>query len=759
VVVTPRHAVVEHPKVEDRALLERRRWRRRVLGLLMRNSFVSSKTLLRGWLSTSALGLLSAIPLIGHLLAPRTYARLRHWLNKEFLPEPRTELTFMRDTAPTGDAMRGLLMDFAPEEKTESVASVLEPAGLTRGFARLVVVLGHGSTSLNNPHESAHDCGRTKITIDEWFERRQRELWSTLDEWENIERTPAARRCSAKPVSRARGVRSAYIKGHRSGSKGRHRAMEQQVGRYRILGQVGRGSMGVVYLAEDPVLSRQVAIKIVDVAVDDESRKEFLRHRLLRDARAAAALSHPNIVTVHDVLEQGGKAHVVMEYIAGESLAARLKRTVMPDLGFTLRVLREMAAALDYTHGRGIVHRDIKPGNVMIEVEGTVKIMDFGIARIHEGSGSTAAGMVMGTIEYMAPEQLNGGQLDGSADQFSLASTAYRMLSGSTLFGQHSFAALAYKIANETPPPVTSRNAALPVAVDDVLAKALSKIPSERFASCGEFVQALERAFAVTVRVDEEVTRVGSALTKPMRRQFSGIALATRITSAFRAGATFVMAVVRRGAFGSPGFRHRMRFGVLAIVILAISGLIVWRWLAANSAQKTAMQAYDRAWELTNHSRDAEAIPLLNKAIGIRPNLTEALMARGRALLHLHQTEAAINDFSAVIRIDPQNEWAYYSRAECNAARERYDLALADYNRALHLNPKNQFALGGRGVVFLKQKNYAKAIDDLTEATRINPRWDFAYHKRSEAKEAIGDTAGAKADLDKAFSLDSQPPR
>ena len=158
VVVTPEHAVVERPRAEDSALLESRRWRRRVLGLLMRNSFVSSKTLLRGWLSTTALGLLSAVPLIGHLLAPRSYARLREWLNKEFLPEPRTELSFMRDAA-TQDAMSGLLTGFAPEEKTESVASVLGPAGLTRGFARVVVILGHGSTSLNNPHESAHDCG------------------------------------------------------------------------------------------------------------------------------------------------------------------------------------------------------------------------------------------------------------------------------------------------------------------------------------------------------------------------------------------------------------------------------------------------------------------------------------------------------------------------------------------------------------------------------------------------------------------------
>lgn len=159
VVVKPRHAVLEQPKAEDAALHESRRWRRRLLGLLMRSSFVSSRSLVRGWLSTTALGLLSAVPLIGNLLAPRRYAILRDWLNKAFLPEPRTELRFMRNAAESQDAVEGLLMGFAAGEKAESVASVLGPAGLMRGFARLVVVLGHGSTSLNNPHESAHDCG------------------------------------------------------------------------------------------------------------------------------------------------------------------------------------------------------------------------------------------------------------------------------------------------------------------------------------------------------------------------------------------------------------------------------------------------------------------------------------------------------------------------------------------------------------------------------------------------------------------------
>jgi len=159
IVVKPQHAVLERPKAEDRDLLESRRFRRHFMGLLARNSFVSSRTLMRGWLSTTVLGLLSAIPLIGNLLAPRRYAQMRAWMNKAFLPEPRTELTFMRNTVQSQGAVTNLLTGFAAPEKAERVAGVLGPAGLSRGFARLVVMLGHGSSSLNNPHESAHDCG------------------------------------------------------------------------------------------------------------------------------------------------------------------------------------------------------------------------------------------------------------------------------------------------------------------------------------------------------------------------------------------------------------------------------------------------------------------------------------------------------------------------------------------------------------------------------------------------------------------------
>jgi serine/threonine protein kinase len=250
--------------------------------------------------------------------------------------------------------------------------------------------------------------------------------------------------------------------------------MPEQVGRYRILSQLGKGGMGVVFLAEDPLLNRNVAIKMLDLSLDEGSQQDFLRDRLLRDARAAAILSHPNIVSIHDVIEEGGAAYVVMEYLAGESLAAYLKHHPLPEPAFVIKVLRAMAAGLDYTHSRGIIHRDIKPANAMFDATGTLKILDFGIARMSDASTATPTGMVIGTVQYMAPEQIKGEPMDGRADQFSLAAVAYQMMTGSTLFGYHTLATLTYKIVNEMPPPMQTRNAALPATVDVVVAKALS---------------------------------------------------------------------------------------------------------------------------------------------------------------------------------------------------------------------------------------------------------------------------------------------
>ncbi len=215
---------------------------------------------------------------------------------------------------------------------------------------------------------------------------------------------------------------------------------------------------------------------------------------MLRDARAAAILSHPNIVAVFDIVEEGHSVYVVMEYIEGESLASYLDHTPLPDPVFIMQVLRQMAAGLDYTHSKGIIHRDIKPANVMVSPGGGVKILDFGIARMNDVRTSTPTGVVMGTVDYMAPEQIKASLIDGRADQYSMAAVAYRMMAGSTLFGRHTLATLTYKLVNEAPQPVCQRNSTIPAAVDQVLAKALSKTPDDRYPTCGAFIRELGQA-------------------------------------------------------------------------------------------------------------------------------------------------------------------------------------------------------------------------------------------------------------------------
>jgi serine/threonine protein kinase/Flp pilus assembly protein TadD len=271
--------------------------------------------------------------------------------------------------------------------------------------------------------------------------------------------------------------------------------MVEKVGRYKIERELGRGGMGVVYLAQDPMLGRKVAIKTIHFEITDASQREYLQSQLLRDARASAGLSHPNVVNVHDIIESGDTTYLVMEYIAGETLASRMQRAPAPDTAWLLRVLRDIAAALDYTHRKGVVHRDIKPGNIMIDQHARVRIMDFGLARATEQTTVSASGMVAGTIQYMSPEQLRGDALDGRADQFSMAAVAYEMLTGKALFDARTPVTLAQKILSEAPVMAHLRNPSLPESTSPVLAKALDRQPSSRYPTCTAFVEALIATF------------------------------------------------------------------------------------------------------------------------------------------------------------------------------------------------------------------------------------------------------------------------
>ncbi|MEO8662908.1 MAG: serine/threonine-protein kinase [Bryobacteraceae bacterium] len=272
--------------------------------------------------------------------------------------------------------------------------------------------------------------------------------------------------------------------------------MIEQIGRYRIAGELGRGAMGVVYRAEDPTIGRTVAIKSIRLAdLSDSRERDRLRARILHEARSAGILSHPGIVTIYDIAEEGDLCFIFMEFVNGTTLERLAASGQLPAGAGLIEIFRQAAAALDYAHKRGIVHRDVKPANMMVDTAGVVKITDFGVAHF-VSQDMTQTGNLTGTPSYMSPEQIQGHPVDGRADQHALAVIVYELLTGERPFAADSLPALVYRIVRDDAAPAHRINSTLNAGVDGVLRKALAKDPAARFASCTEFVNAVSAALA-----------------------------------------------------------------------------------------------------------------------------------------------------------------------------------------------------------------------------------------------------------------------
>lgn len=272
----------------------------------------------------------------------------------------------------------------------------------------------------------------------------------------------------------------------------------QQIGRYQIVGELGKGAMGIVYRAVDPAIGRTVAIKAIRInALGDGTEGERLRERLFREAQSAGVLSHPNIVTIYDIAEFDGSTYIFMEFVNGPTLDRLVQNEGRLDKQLLLALLRQVAAALDYAHNKGIVHRDIKPANIMVHEGTTAKIADFGVAKV-QSQQMTQTGVIMGTPNYMSPEQIQGHAVDGRADQFSLAVMAYELLTGERPFTAETMPTLLFKIVRDEPVPPQRLNPTLGHEIETVLSRALRKEPAGRYATCTEFIHELTQALAAS---------------------------------------------------------------------------------------------------------------------------------------------------------------------------------------------------------------------------------------------------------------------
>lgn len=265
------------------------------------------------------------------------------------------------------------------------------------------------------------------------------------------------------------------------------------LGRYEIERELGRGAMGIVYLGKDPKINRQVAIKTLDYSQFSESEVKTIKARFFREAEAAGRLNHPNIVTVYDVGEENGLSFIAMDYVQGVSLGQHTKPEVLLPVKKVYEIIAEVAETLDYAHRQKIVHRDIKPGNIMYNPnDESVKITDFGIARITD-SVRTTTGSFMGSPSYMAPEQMTGTNVDGHADIYALGVSFYQLLCGELPFQADSLGNLAYKITREKHKPLREVRSDLPSSATRIINRALQKKPENRFASGKEMAEAVRR--------------------------------------------------------------------------------------------------------------------------------------------------------------------------------------------------------------------------------------------------------------------------
>ena len=355
----------------------------------------------------------------------------------------------------------------------------------------------------------------------------------------------------------------------------------QKIGRYEIEGTIGRGAMGVVYRARDPIIGRALAVKVVSLSggLADDAKEEY-RQRFFREAQAAGNLHHPNIVTVFDAGEERGVPYIVMELVEGESLSQRLKRAGKLSVEEASSIAKQVAAGLAYAHEKGVVHRDIKPANILLDAKGRAAITDFGVARL-SASDLTRTGEVLGTPNFMSPEQVLGQALDGRSDLFSLGVVYYLMLTGERPFKGEEVSAICYNVVHSEPaPPVSALS--LPGEVAGVLERLLRKNPAERFADG-------EAAGAALREVTERTQVVASTLSNASQRPPAGGS-----TGATRPAATGGQAVTM--AAPPLGLGRGSKAALVVLAVLAAAGVIAASWgiatrWRARSAAPAGVQA------------------------------------------------------------------------------------------------------------------------------------------------------------------------
>jgi len=532
-----------------------------------------------------------------------------------------------------------------------------------------------------------------------------------------------------------------------------------KLGRYEVVRELGKGAMGVVYLAKDPLIGRLVALKTIRAVahVDDEETKEF-QQRFIREAQAAGILNHPSIVTVHDIGqdEASGISFIAMEYVEGHNLKEALAQGRTLSFEQMGDIIAQVADALDFAHAKGIVHRDVKPANVIL-LDGTrAKITDFGIAKIASGGANlTSTGQFLGTPNYMAPEQIKGAPVDGRTDIFSLGICLYECLTRRKPFGGDSLTSISYKIVHEPFPPLHEINPQIPDGYEEVVANCLAKDPAKRYQRARDVASALrmvirgEKPLRVSDPMLAEETIVTRDRAADLARQSGAHPVAHPSTSPGAAGdrvptmevpfpeadappaevggstrplskATGAIAAANAPASAKTGTKTpapaaQPASPQLHKTLANVRAMPLWRTRIPPIAfiAIVALLIVGLAGAVVALRAQRAAVPAVDAAAAARVAREQALRRDGNALLRQGRVTDAYAKFDELARLAPRSPYATGMMEKLNAIRTQEELGKQQLAQA-----KQKF---DEAMAFYGQKKYPEAIARFQESLAINP--------------------------------------
>lgn len=565
------------------------------------------------------------------------------------------------------------------------------------------------------------------------------------------------------------------------------------VGSYRIVSRLGAGGMGVVYKAFDQRLQRHVALKVLPTAVSsDEGRRRLF----LREARAASALNDSHIITIYDILDHEGTDVLVMELVEGRTLREAMAGGPLA-IPQALDWTRQMSEALGVAHGAGIVHRDLKPGNVMVTDRGALKVLDFGLAKVPVTADAatlapeTQAGDVLGTVEYMSPEQARGRTVDHRTDIYALGTILYEMLAGRRPFIAENRLALLQEIAHGTPPPLRSLRPEVSDVLDDAVSHALARDPQMRFQSMWELTSALKLALpgpgsspasawaagapASPVSAAASPGSVTPAKLRPGRRWIiaaAALALVAIVAIGWRwwraddaLAESQMSSISPAAAAPMPGTALELtqqglallrRYDLAGNIDQAITRLD--SAIAKDKSSASAWAGLARAyWRKQGVTRDdswrTRALDAATQAVALDPYLASAHVALGIATTAGGDLVAARQAFDRALVLDPNNAGAHRGLGVIEKTAGRLPEARAHYTQALANDPTDWELMWLQGEIDYQSAKYTEALTWYTRAAEAAPDSPVPHRLLGATRHMLGDFAGAAAAFQTSLGL------